>query len=60
MTYFTIICSSKDFKANLEVSEVLITYVRNRRKARVIGAGNNHRIKIQHLVSLFERSKTDH
>ena len=65
MTYFAIICSTKKFKANLEVSEVLGTYVTNRRKARVmlhIGAGhsNNHRIKIQYLVSLSELSKTDH
>ena len=48
MTYFALICSKKQFQANLEVSEVLITYVTNRGKARVmllIGAGhtnNNH------------------
>ena len=65
MTYFAIICSSKEFKAILEVSEVLITYVTNRRKARVMlhvgtGHSNKHRIKIQHLVVyLSERSKTD-
>ena len=49
MTYFAIICSAKKFKVNLELSEVLITYVTNRGKARVmlhIGAGqsNNHQI----------------
>ena len=49
MTYFAIICSAKKFKVNLEVSEVLITYVTNRRKGEVmlhIGAGqsNNHQI----------------
>ena len=36
MTYFVIICSTKKFKANLEMSEVLITYFTNRGKARVI------------------------
>ena len=38
MTYFAIIiiCSTKKIQANLEVSEVLITYVRNRRKAKVM------------------------
>ena len=30
MTYFAIICGTKQFQANLEVSEVLITYVTNR------------------------------
>ena len=30
MTYFVIICRTKEFQANLEVSEVLITYVTNR------------------------------
>ena len=49
MTNFAIVCSAKKFQANLEVSEVLITYVTNRGKARVmlrIGAGhnNNHQI----------------
>ena len=45
------ICSKKQFQANLEVSEVLITYVTNKGKARVmlhsIGAGhtNNSQIK---------------
>ena len=44
MTYFAIICSGKKFKVNLEVSEVLITYVTNRGKAEVmlhIGAGQS-------------------
>ena len=36
MTYFAIICSGKKFKVNLEVSEVLITYVTNRGKAEVM------------------------
>ena len=36
MTYFAMICSRKQFQANLEVSEVLITYVTNRGKARVM------------------------
>ena len=35
MTYFAIICSTRKFQANLEVSEVLITDVTNRGKARV-------------------------
>ena len=34
MTYFAIICSAKKFKVNLEVSEVLITHVTYRGKAR--------------------------
>ena len=54
MTYFAIICSAKKFKVNLEVSEVLITHVTYRGKARVmlhIGAGqsNNHQI----ILKLF-------
>ena len=49
MTYFAIICSAKNFKVNFEVSEVLITHVTYKGKARVmlhIGAGqsNNHQI----------------
>ena len=36
MTYFVIICITKKFQVNLEVSEALITYVTNRRKARVV------------------------
>ena len=54
MTYFAIICSGKKFKVNLEVSDLLITYVTNRRKGEVmlhIGAGqsNNHQI----ILDLF-------
>ena len=54
MTHFAIICSTKKFKVNLEVSEVLITHVTYRGKARVmlhIGAGqsNNHQI----ILKLF-------
>ena len=54
MTHFAIICSAKNFQVNLEVSEVLITYVTYRGKARVmlhIGAGqsNNHQI----ILKLF-------
>ena len=47
--YFAIICSCKKFQANLEVSEVLITYVTNRGKARVmlhIGAGHGNNCQI--------------
>ena len=33
---FSMICSKKQFQANLEVSEVLITDVTNRGKARVM------------------------
>ena len=52
MTYFAKICSAKKFKVNLEVSEVLITYVTNRGKAEVmlhIGASqsNNHQIILE-------------
>ena len=52
MRYFAIICSAKEFKVNLEVSDVLITYVTNRRKGEVmlhIGAGqsNNHQIILE-------------
>ena len=49
MTSFAMICSTKKFQADLEVSEVLIHHVTNRGKARVmlrIGAGHsdNHQI----------------
>ena len=55
MTCFAIICSAKKFKVNLEVSEVLITYVTNRAKAELmlhIGAGqsNNYQIKLELFV----------
>ena len=49
MTYFSIICSTNKFHANLVVSEVLITYVANFGKARVmlhIGAGHNNNCQI--------------
>ena len=49
MTYFAIICSTKKFHANLEVSEVLITFVTNRGKIRVmlhIGAGHSNNCQI--------------
>ena len=54
MTYFVAICRQKRFQANLEVSEVLITYVTNRGKARVmlhIGAG--HRNSCQIILRFF-------
>ena len=49
MTYFAIICSTRKFQANLEVSEILITYITNSGKARVmlhIGAGHSHNFQI--------------
>ena len=54
MTYFAIICSAKKFKVNLEVSEVLITYVTNRGKAEVmlhIGRGQSSNYQI--ILELF-------
>ena len=54
MTYFAIISSAKKFKVNLEVSEVLITYVANRGKAEVtlyIGAGQSNKYQI--ILELF-------
>ena len=54
MTYFAIICSTKKFQANLEVSEVLITYVTNRLKAGVtlhIGIGHSNNCQI--ILKLF-------
>ena len=36
MTYFAVICSTKKIEADLEVLEVLISYVKNRGKARVM------------------------
>ena len=55
MTYFVVICSTKNFQANLEVSEVLITYVTNRRRARVMlhilaGHSNNCQIMLKLLA----------
>ena len=49
MTYFAIICSTNILQANLEVSEVLITYVTNRGKARVmlhVGVGYSKNCQI--------------
>ena len=54
MTYFVIICSTKKFQANFEVSEVLITCVTNRGKARVmlyIVAGHSNNCQI--MLKLF-------
>ena len=54
MTYFAIICSTKKFQANLEVSEVLITYITNMEKARVmlhIRAGHSN--NCQMILKLF-------
>ena len=54
MTYFAIICNAKKFKVNLEVSEVLITYVTNRGKADVMlhkGAGKSSNCEI--ILELF-------
>ena len=54
MTYFAIICSAKKFKVNLEVSEVLITYVTNRGKVEVmlhIGGGQSSNYQI--ILELF-------
>ena len=49
MKYFAMIFRKKQFQANLEVSEVLITYVTNRGKARVmllIGEGHTNNSQI--------------
>ena len=54
MKYFAMIFSKKQFQANLEVSQVLITYVTNRGKARVmshIGAGHTNNSQI--IPNLF-------
>ena len=54
MTYFAMICSKKQFQANLEISDVLITYVTNRGKARVmlhIGAGHTNNSQL--IPNLF-------
>ena len=52
MTYSAIICSAKKFEVNLEVSEVLITYVTNRGKAEVMldirgGQSSNYQIILE-------------
>ena len=54
MTYFAIICSAENFKVNLKVSEVLITYVTKRGKAEVmlhVGAGQSSNYQI--ILELF-------
>ena len=55
MTYFAMICrKKKQFQANLEVSQVLISYVTNRGKARMmlhIGAGHTNNSQI--ILKLF-------
>ena len=58
MANFVIFCSTKKIQANLEVSEVLITYVTNKRKARVmlhIGAGHSNNCQI--IIKLFVYGK---
>ena len=54
MTYFATICSTKKFQVNLEETEVLISYVACRGKARVIlhiGAGHSNNCEI--MLKLF-------
>ena len=54
MTYFAIICNTKTFEANLEVSGVLITYITNRGKARVMlhrEAGHSRNCQV--ILQLF-------
>ena len=54
MTYFAIICITKKFQANLEVSEVLIAYVTNRGKAKVmLHVGTGHSNNCQITLKLF-------
>ena len=54
MTYFAIICSTKKFHANLQVSEVLIIYLTSRGKARVIlHTGASPRNNCQIRLKLF-------
>ena len=54
MTYSAIICSGKKIKVNLEVSEVLITYVTNRGKAEVmLHIGGGHSSNYQIILELF-------
>ena len=48
MIYFAIICGTKRFEANLEETEISITYVTERWNARVmihIGAGHSNKHK---------------
>ena len=56
MTYFAKVCSTKKFQANLEVSEILTTYVTNSEKAMVMllwhtGAGHSNTCQI--ILKLF-------
>ena len=54
MTYFAIIWSKTKFQANLEISEVLITYVTNRGKAGVmLHIGEGHSNNRQIILKLF-------
>ena len=55
MIYFIIICSTKKFQVNLEVSEVLITYVTNKGKAKVMMShiGTGHSNNRQIVLKLF-------
>ena len=54
MTHFTIICSTKTFEANLEVSEVLKTYATNRGKARMmLQLGEGHSNNCDIILKLF-------
>ena len=54
MTYFAITCSTKDFQVNLKVSDVLITYITNRGKARVmLHIPTGHSNNCQILLKLF-------
>ena len=54
MTYFAIIWSARKFKVNLEVSEVLITYVTNRGNAEVmLHIGGGQRSNYQIILELF-------
>ena len=59
MTYFAIICSTKKFQANLGVSEILITHVTNKGKARVmshtcIGATHSNNYEIIHKFFVYD------
>ena len=53
MTHFAIICSTKKFKVNLEVSEVLITYVTNRGRLGDAPIGAGHSNNCQIILKLF-------
>ena len=58
MTYSAIICSTIKFQANLEVSELLITYVTNRGKViEMLQKGSGHRNNLQIILKLFGYDK---